>query len=349
MNVNRIKFLPVMAAILAGAARADSGPPPVPVEVAAAHTAHVAPKTWIPGSIVSRADAKVAGVIAGRIDWIADVGDRVAVGAALARLDQTMVKLRVADLEAQVARARSQADLAGIQLQRFQSLAESKIYSPSQLDESRTQLDVAKHEVERLTAQLKQAQFDVSQTEIRAPFAGVVTERFAQRGEYLQVGASVVHLVSTTEIEARATAALALADNVKAGQVTTVRVGAEARAATVRTLVPVGDDRSRQFEVRVSLAKGAWPVGTAVEVSVPTGAERVAVVVPRDAIVIRQPHSYVMRVTNAKTVERREVEVGTAVDDQIEIRGGIADGDRLVVRGAEHLEPGQAVILKGPG
>jgi RND family efflux transporter MFP subunit len=353
--MRHLRWAPLLAAGVALAAAADGGVP-VPVEVLAAHAARVAPRTWIPGSIVSRADARVAGVVAGRIDWVADVGQRVAAGAPLARLDDTMVRLRVADLEAQVARAQSQADLAAIQYQRFQSLAATQIYSPSQLDESRTQLDVAGHEVARLTAQLKQAQFEAEQAEIRAPFAGVVTERFAQRGEYLQVGAAVVHLVSTTEVEARATAALALSEQVKQGQATSVRVGGDERAGTVRTAVPVGDDRSRQFELRITLAKAAWPVGTAVEVSVPTGPERAAVMVPRDAIVIRQGRSYVMRLigpgstgaTAAGTVERHEVDVGTAVDDLVEIRSGVAAGDLVVVRGAERLEPGQAVAVKSP-
>src|SRR5207253_9784330 len=94
----------------------------------------------------------------------------------------------------------------------------TKIYPASQLDEASAQLEMAKHDVARLTAQLRQAEYETEQSEIRAPFSGVVTERFAQRGEYLQVGASVVRLVITDDVEARATAALAFAGNVKPGQ-----------------------------------------------------------------------------------------------------------------------------------
>ena len=321
-------------------------PPPVSVEVATARTAHVAPRTWIPGSVVSRDDARIAGVVAGRVVWIAEVGQRVSAGAPLARLDGTVVALRVADLQAQVERAQSQAQLSHNQLERFQSAA--KIYPVSHLDEARTQLEMAQHDVARLTAQLKQAKYETEQSEIRAPFPGVVTERFAQRGEYLQVGAAVVRLVNTEDVEARATAALAFATNVKAGQTVALRVAGEEQRGTVRAVVPVGDDHSRQFEVRVSLAKTRWPVGTAVEVSVATGADRAAVVVPRDAIVIRQTHSYVMRVAQNGTVERREVESGSAVEDLVEIRTGVSAGDRLVVRGAERLEPGQQIIITDP-
>jgi RND family efflux transporter MFP subunit len=336
------------AAVACASFAAGPAATPVTVEVATARMAHVAPHAWIPGSIVSRDDARIAGIVAGRVVWIAEVGQRVASGGPLARLDDTVVKLRVADLQAQVARAQSQAELARVQLERYQSLAATKIYSASQLDEARAQLDMAQHDVARLTAQLKQAEYETEQSEVRAPFSGVVTERFSQRGEYLQVGAPVVRLVNTEEVEARATAALAFAGNVKPGQTATLRVAGEERRGTVRAVVPVGDDRSRQFEIRVALARTAWPVGTAVEVSLATGTDRTAVVVPRDAIVIRQSHSYVMRVTKNGTVERRDVESGSAVEDLVEIRTGVSAGDRLVVRGAELLEPGQTITVTDP-
>jgi RND family efflux transporter MFP subunit len=308
----------------------------------------MAPRAWIPGSIVSRDDARVAGIVAGRVQWIADVGHRVEAGGVLARLDDTVVKLRAAELKAQVARAQAQAELARAQLDRYESLAATKIYPQNQLDEARAQLDMARHDVARLSAQLNHAEYDAQQSTIRAPFPGVVTERFTQRGEFLQIGAAVARVVNTDGVEARATAALAFAGNVKPGQVVAIRVAGDEAQATVRAVVPVGDERSRQFEVRLALAKTHWPVGTALEVSVPTGNDRAAVVVPRDAIVIRPTQSYVMRVGQNGTVERREVDAGSVVDNMVEIRSGVAVGDRLVVRGAERLEHGQAVTVAQP-
>ncbi len=350
MNAPRYATLLLVTGIGSPLALAEGGAksPPVVVEVAVARSAHVAPRAWIPGSIVSRDDARIAGIVAGRVMWIAEVGQRVEADGVLARLDDTVVTLRAAELRAQVARSQAQAELARAQLDRYENLAATKIYPASQLDEARAQLDMARHDVTRLSAQLSQAEYETQQSTIRAPYAGVVTERFAQRGEFLQVGAAVARLVNTENVEARATAALAFAGNVKPGQVAAIRVAGEERRGTVRAVVPVGDDRSRQFEIRLALAKTQWPVGTAVEVSVPTGADRTAVVVPRDAIVIRQTQSYVMRVAHNGIVERREVDSGSAVEDLVEIRSGVAVGDRLVVRGAERLESGQSVTIAQP-
>jgi RND family efflux transporter MFP subunit len=353
--MNRARYLKLsllaIAATLgvpAAFAQAPGKAPPVLVEVATARTARVAPRTWIPGSVVSRDDARIAAIVAGRVVWIAEVGQRIEENGVLARTDDAVVKMRVTELQAQVARAQAHAELSRAQFERYQDLAATKIYPANQLDEARAQLDMARHDVARLTAQLNQADYELQQSRIRAPFAGVVTERFTQRGEYLQVGAAVARVVNTDNLEARATAALAFSSSVKAGQSTTVRVAGEEKRATVRAVVPVGDDKSRQFEIRLALTKATWPVGTAVEVSVPTAAEREAVVVPRDAIVIRQAHSYVMRVAQNGTVERREVEAGATVDDLVEIRSGVAAGDRLVVRGSERLEHGQAVMVAQP-
>jgi len=304
--------------------------------------------SWIPGSIVSRADARIASVVAGRVVWIADVGTRVRQGEAIARIDDTVPRLRLEDLRAQVARARAQHEVNSAQLERFNRLAATQALSASQLDDARAQREMSNDDLARAEAQLRQAQYEIDQSVIRAPFPGVVTERFIQMGEYLQTGAATARLVNTADTEARATAALELAANVHAGQSVTIRDHGVEKTGTVRTVVPVGDDRSRQFEVRIALKSAEWLVGTPVEVNLPMSSERTAVTVPRDALVIRENHSYVLRVTRANTVEQLDVTPGEGIADAVEVRGALAPGDRLVVRGGERLAAGQAVRIIAP-
>ncbi|TLY68281.1 MAG: hypothetical protein E6K46_10340, partial [Gammaproteobacteria bacterium] len=85
------------ASALTGAHAADGPPPSAPRVVVEVGTVSVRPVTvnsWIPGSIVSRADARIASVIGGRVMWIAEVGTRVREGDPIARLDDTMPRLR---------------------------------------------------------------------------------------------------------------------------------------------------------------------------------------------------------------------------------------------------------------
>jgi RND family efflux transporter MFP subunit len=315
----------------------------VPVQIGTVTMRSVAAYSWIPGSIVSRSDARVASVIPGRVFWVADVGHRVKAGEPIARLDDTPAQIRAQDLRAQVARAKAQLAVSATQLERFNQLATTKVVSVSQLDDARAQSDMAREDVLRAEAQLRQAEYEIDQSQIRAPFPGVVTERFIQKGEYVQLGAATVRLVNTADIEARATAALGLAANIRPGQSVTIRDHGRESPGRIRTVVPVGDDRSRQFEVRVVFENADWLVGAPVEVSLPSATERTAITVPRDALVIRQNHSYVLRVSHANTVEELDVTPGIALADVVEVSGPVSPGDRLVTRGAERLSAGQAV------
>lgn len=336
----------------AQACRAEGGGPPPPaavVEVAPATTARLAPTRWVPGSVVSRDDAKIASAEAGRLEFVAEVGTRMKAGERLAKLDDKALLLRREEIQSDVARAEAQRVLAQTQMQRLQTLASSNAVAKTQLDEAKATLETDVQTLAHARAQLHQIEHDIDQTEVRAPFAGIVTERFAQRGEYLQIGSNVVHLVDTEHVEARVQAPLTMADKIRGGMQVTVKFAGKESTAKVRTVVPVGDERARQFELRVGLDPALALVGSAVEVSLPEDHGDEALTVPRDAIVQRANQTYVMRVTAQNTAEQVLVSASTAAGDKIEVHGALNAGDRLVVRGAERLAPGQAVKVANNG
>jgi RND family efflux transporter MFP subunit len=203
-----------------------------------------------------------------------------------------------------------------------------------------------------LTAQLQQAQVrqraaqhDLEQTELRAPFSGIVTERLAQRGEYVATGAAIARLVDTVHLEARVQAPLALVDVVKPSMQLPVKVGSKQMQANVRTVVPVGEERSRQFELRLTLADNALNVGTPLEVGLPEREATDALVVPRDAIAVRQDGNYLMRVRADNTAEKVAITSIATDGDLVTIRGPVSAGDVVVVRGVERLREGQRVTV----
>ena len=324
-------------------------PPPATVSVAQAHEATLAPTRWVPGSIVSRDDARIASVAAGRVIEVAEVGTVIAKGERIAKLDDTSLRLRLDQLRASAAKAKAQRDLAQTQAERLAKLAPGNAIAQTQLDEARGTLDAANQELARAAAEQRSLEHDLSETEIRAPFGGVVTERFVQRGEYLETGKPVAHLVDTTHLEAKVQAPLALAPKLAPGQEVTMRLHGQTQPVTLRTVVPVGDERSRQFELRVKLPEGVALVGTAVEVALPETDGVAALTVPRDALVLRESQTYVMRVKPDNTAERVEVKPGAARDTMVEVTGSLSAGDRVVVRGAERLSQGQAVRIVEQG
>ena len=346
-----ITLLAAAPATLTTAAEPSKPRPAAPaatVSVAEATATKLAPMRWVPGSVVSRDDARIASVAAGRVIEIAEVGSVVKKGERLAKLDDVALRLRLEQIRAGAGQARAQRDLARTQMSRLAKLAPGNAVAQTQLDAARASLEGAEQALARAEAELRGIEHDLAETDIRAPFSGVVSERFVQRGEYLQTGAAVAHLVDTERLEARVQAPLVLAPQVKAGQEIQVRLHGAIQPVSVRAVVPVGDERSRQFELRVSLPEGFALVGTAVEVALPESGSETALTVPRDALVLREAHTYVMRVKPDNTAEQVEVRAGAARDALVEVTGALNPGDKVIVRGAERLSPGQAVqVVEG--
>jgi RND family efflux transporter MFP subunit len=332
------------------AAETKPARPAAAVTVATATQTALAPTRWVPGSVVSRDDAKVASAAAGRVEEIVEVGTAVKAGQRLAKLDDAALRLRLDEARAQSGHARAQRELSKSQFARLDKLAPGNAVAQTQLDEARAQFQIAEQDLASAEARARSIEHDIAETEVRAPFDGVVSERFAQRGEYLQVGAPVAHLVDTGHLEARVLAPLALAPRLQKGQDVEVRLAGQTQPLKVRAVVPVGDEKSRQFELRVALPADFALVGAALDVAVPEDDGVAAITVPRDALVLRESHTYVMRVKADNTAEEVEVSPGAARDARIEVRGNLHAGDRVVIRGAERLSAGQSVtVVAEPG
>ena len=121
----------------------------------------------------------------------------------------------------------------------------------------------------------------------------------------------------------------------------------------IRAVVPVGDARSQSFEALVDVAslKPQPPVGETLRVELPLEASRNALVVPRDAVVIRAEGSAVFRLKDGapdkgvvrRVAERVPVRVGVADGAYVAVEGALGPDDDVVVRGAETLADGAVV------
>jgi RND family efflux transporter MFP subunit len=351
-----VRLIPIAASValtLASLAAADSSaqqakapePPPTVVEVAKAGVARIAPRHWAPGSVVSRDDAKLATSAAGRLDYVAEVGTRLKAGDRVAKLEDETIRLRLEDAKSEVARITAQRELAVRTRDRLQKLAESNSIAANQLDEARAQVAQFTAQLRQADVRVKSARHDLDQTELRTPFPGVVSERLVQRGEYVATGAAIAHVVDTSHLEARVQAPLALASLVRPDMKLPVRLDEREFKASVRAVVPVGEERSRQFELRLSLDDADLLVGSAIEVALPEREVAATLAVPRDALVVRGAGSYVMRIKNDGTAERVEVRSGASDGELTAVTGALSAGDVVVVRGAERLGVGQKVRI----
>ena len=229
---------------------------------------------------------------------------RACAPASASRSSKTKaVRLQVEDAKAEVARIDAQRAMSARQLERIEKLANNSI-SQTQLDEVRSQLAMLTAQLQQAQVRHRAAQHDLEQTELRAPFPGIVTERLAQRGEYVATGAAIAHLVDTVHLEARVQAPLKLVDLVKPAMELPVKVGragSSRRSARRRS-----GRRSALTAIRAAPDAGEQCAERRrpIEVGLPEREAADALVVPRDAIAVRQDGDYLMRVRADNTAER---------------------------------------------
>ena len=318
------------------------GPPPAPVVVATAESRMLAPVTWYPGTVISRNQARIAAEVEGRLEWVAEVGAAIAEGEVVVRMDDALLRQSLAENEAAVAREGARLTFLDAQVKRLERLVTQNTATRSRLEEAVAERDITRSELRAVRARVALTTERLERTRIKAPFGGIVTERVRQGGEWAKSGEVVVRLVDAGALEVQTWIPIAALAFVEEGGELALQVDSGRTSATVRAIVPVGDNRSRLYELRLGVEGRPWPVGQDVRVAIPTAAARAVVAIPRDALVLRRDGAAVYRVDDQGLADRVAVTPGIAQDELIEV-DGIAPGDRVVTRGGERLRPGQPV------
>lgn len=322
----------------------QNGNPPAPVMVAEATQRVLAPVTWFPGTVISRSDSRLAAEVPGRVVWVADVGSVVQAGDVVVRLDDSLMQQTLAEYEAVIAREQARIKFYEQEVKRLQGLVKDNNVAQSQLDQAISNRGVTLGELAAARARHAHAKERLERTVIYAPFSGVITERLAQVGEWAESGEAVVRLVDSQALEVQAWVPVNALQYIHEQSDLRLQANPHTSTGKVRAIVPIGDDRSRLYELRLTPAERGWPVGQTLRVAVPSDAPREVLAVPRDALVIRRDGTVVYRVLEGNTAERVGVTTGLAVGPWIEV-SGINAGDKVVVRGGERLRPGQNVVI----
>lgn len=316
-----------------------------PVELSEARVTAMTPTMQVAGTVVSRSDAYLSAEVEGRLISVADVGSRVDAGGVVARVEDTRLRLQAEELEAEKTRAEARLRFLEAELRRFEQLAETNLAAASQIDQTRSERDIAESDLAVVNSRLNQVQDQLDRTLIEAPFPGVVAERLSQTGERVAVGTRVVRLVNPQDLEVVARAPLDYYRYVRPGDELAVTRGDETLIAPLRSVVSVGSEQSHVFELRLDI-EDPLPVGQTVRVTIPTADVREVLAVPRDALVLRGDGIAVFIVDADNTARRIRVTTGIGQGEWIEVSGPIQEGDRVIVRGNERLRPGQTVTIR---
>jgi membrane fusion protein, multidrug efflux system len=317
------------------AAPPGGGMPAMAVEVATAISENVVDEIQATGAVEAVQSIELRPEGEGRlVEIYVREGSIVGRGAPLFKIDDQALK-------AQVARAEAERDLAQQALTRTRQLLEQNATSASELERAEAM-------ARSTQASLDLLQLSLTRTTVRAPFGGVAGRRLVSLGDYVTPQRPLISLQTYDPQRAVFQIPERYADRVANRQ----RVRFTVAALPGKTFTGVVDfvDPVVQLPGRTILVKARVPnprrelqAGMFIEASLATGTRPSAVVVPEDAVLTSLNQRVVWVVSPDKKVERREVTIGVRRAGFVEITQGVTAGEKVVVGGAERLQPGMPV------
>ncbi|MFP4361575.1 MAG: efflux RND transporter periplasmic adaptor subunit [Alphaproteobacteria bacterium] len=362
----RVVAVLVLLLVMAAPAPAQDEEP-AGVRVDAVKTQPFAQTVPVLGRLVAAQRGEVAARVAAAVEALeVQVGDRVAAGDVIAVLDRArlearaeLARARVGAAEAQIAADRAELSLLDQERRRLLRLQESAAFSPAQLADKSQEIEAAAARIGRAEAQREEARADLAlatadleDATVRAPYPGVVTERYVSAGDYVSPGEPIVALLDDDSLEIEADVPSARARHLEASGEVAVRFdGGSASTARVRAIVPDENPLTRTVAVRFALDPRREAMllasGQSVTLEIAAGEAREVVTVAKDAV-LRRPDGDIVYVAADGTARPRPVTLGEAVDGRFVVREGLAPGELVVVRGNERLRPGQAIDYETP-
>ena len=359
------------SAALSGPAFAQGGGRPPPTLVGNAVSASASSETTpVVGRFIALRGGPIAARTAGAVDQVlVEVGDPVSEGQPLIRLaldrltaERARQAALVAFSRARIRSANASFKLAEQNATRLSRLRKSAAFSEAlmadkqrEAERAAAQVKEAEADLARARADLKLADVALAYGEVRAPYAGVITERHVDVGGFVALGAPVVTMIGDRALEIETEAPTDRIGALRPGVMAQVTHRGVTASVPVRAVLPRETGVSRTRTVRLgplpaNLAAVAIANAT-LSLNIPVGAAGTALTVAKDAIVRRPTGATVVvakpnpEAEGVYIAEPRPVQLGEAVGDRLVVVSGLKVGEIVVVRGNESIRPGQPFKL----
>lgn len=316
----------------------------LPFEVVRVRNQEVMIEQVLDGTIEAIHQSTVSSQINGRVIAVDyDVDDYVAKDSILVRFKDTQQRAAVRQGQAVLDEARARLREAKARFDRIEQLFEKKLVSKQEVDQSRSDLQAAEARLEQAEGALEKAREDLEHTVVRAPYSGVVVERHVELGETANVGQPLMTGLSLEELRAVAAMPQSFIHVVQTHGKAHVIVPDETREripGQKLTFTPYADPKTHTFRVRVDLPPGEHGLypGSFVKVAFVAGQEP-RLLVPGKAIAYRSEVRGVYVVSEENRVSLRQVRLGRAHGNRIEVLAGLSAGERIA------LDPVRAAIF----
>jgi membrane fusion protein (multidrug efflux system) len=262
-------------------------------------------------------------------------GDRVAAGQVLARIDGERARLALAQTASVAKRLDHEAERANLLLDKHMIAADAAERARFERDAQRASVDLAA--------------LSLSKSEIRAPYAGVITRRHIKSGQWMPAHAAAFEIADFSDLVAD----VAVPEKELAGLSTGQRVALEADAfrgqafsGTVERVGAIVDGSSGTANVRIDVDEAGSALRPGQFVRIEIERERIAdaLLLPKAAIVMDGRRAEVFTVADGKA-HRQPVARGAEQDGWVQLLSGLADDAQVVSLGQALLSEGDDVVV----
>jgi RND family efflux transporter MFP subunit len=287
------------------------------------------------GLVEATQQTTVSAQTSGQVEQVLfDVDDYVTKGQVIVRLKDTEHRARLAQAEASAEAAQARLTEARRDFERVKGIFAKDLASKADMDKATAGLQSAEAQAEAAAASLEQAREQLSYTQVRAPYSGIVTERLVQVGETPQPGQRLMSGISLEQLRVVVDVPQTLVAQVRSsGKARVQQPGNGWIPAEKITVFPYADPASNTFRVRLDLKPGTANLfpGMLVKAAFVTGAGE-ELVVPTRAIVHRSEVAGVYVVSPDGRIALRHVRLGRDNQDgTFSILSGLSEGERVAV------------------
>jgi len=300
------------------------------------------------GVVEAAHQATVSAQTQGQIEAIFfDVDNFVEAGAVIVRIKDIEHRARVAQATADLDAASATLVNAREEFNRIKELYQKRTASESAMDKAIADVKNAQARVEATTAALGQAEEQLAYTQVRAPYAGLVTKRHVQVGEMANPGQPLMTGVSLHQLRVAVDVPQNLIPAIRAGQGALIQLpGAQRVQPASVTIFPFADQGSNTFKVRLDLPPDLphlYP-GMFVKAGFITGEKR-ELVIPKAAVVQRSEVSGAYVLKEGKVVFR-QIRLGRDLGETVIVLAGLTDGEQVAL---DPIAAGSLLKAQGGG
>ena len=305
------------------------------------------------GKIEAVNSANLSTRMMGYVDKIyVHVGEKVQQGQLLLSINNADISAKLAQVNAGITEATAAFNNAEKDYKRFTNLFRENSASQKELDDITANYNMAKARLEGAREMKNEVNAQLSYINIRAPFNGVVTNKFIKEGDMATPGRPLL------EVEAPGTfQVLAM---VPESEILKIKMGAEVVVAlktinqkvkgTVTEMSTSAKNTGGQYLVKVALEKTSAPVlsGMYATVQFPTEEEEASnsVMIPVEALVTKGQLSGVYTVSQSNTALLRWLRLGRTVGDQVEVLSGLSANEQYIVSAKGKLYNGASLSIQ---